>query len=143
MAMKAFKLGCYLAFFTAALHMIGAHIVPAFSPAVPSNDFERQMLELMQTVKLGLPGAPDRTMFELMNGFSLLMSLHFALTGGIGIIIARRGVGDALLMKAVARTFAATYIIAFVISLMDFFVIPSACAAAVALAFTIASVKKM
>jgi len=142
MAMKAFKLGCYLAFFTAALHMVGAHIVPAVSPPVPSSDAARQLLDMMSTVHLGLPGAPNRTMFEMLNGFSLLMSLHLALTGGIGILIARRGVGDPMFMKASARTFAAAYLVAFVISLMHFFVIPSATFAAIALAFTIASVKK-
>ncbi len=139
MAMTAFKLGCYLAFFTAALHMVGAHLTP---PPAPANDFERQLLDLMQRVKLGLPGAPDRTMFELTNGFSLLMSLHLALSGGIGIIIARRGAADAMFMKAAARIFSAAYFVAFVISLMHFFVIPSACFAAIALSFAIASVRR-
>jgi hypothetical protein len=138
MAMKFFKLGCYLAFFTAALHMVGAHIVPALSPPVPDNDTERQMLDLMSNYRFALPGVAGRSMQEMLGGFSLLMALHLALSGGIGLIIARRGVGDALLIKAAARTFAAAYAVAVVISLMHFFLIPTITFGSIALAFAIA-----
>ena len=134
--MRAFRIGCYLAFFTAALHMVGAHLMP---PPAPTTDAERQMLELMQTTALNLPGAPTHTMYDLMQGFSLLMSLNLALAGGLGLIIARRAAGDTLLLSAAARTLAGANIVALVISLMHFFIVPTLCTAAIALAFTIAS----
>lgn len=137
MAMRFFRIGCYLAFFTAALHMVGAHLVPQ---PPPPDETARQMQNLMETYKMGLPGAADRTMAELVNGFSLLMSLHFALTGGLGLIVARRAVGDPLLMAATARALAAAYVVTLVISLTYFFIIPTLCTAAVALCFVVASV---
>ena len=138
MAMRFFRIGCYLAFFTAALHMVGAHLVPQ---PPPPDDTARQMQTLMETYKLGLPGAADRTMAELVNGFSLLMSLHFALTGGLGLIVARRAAGDPVLMAAAARALAGAYVIALVISATYFFIIPTLCTAAVAFCFVMASVR--
>jgi hypothetical protein len=138
MQMRFFRIGCYLAFLTAILHLVGAHLVPQ---PPPPDDTGRQMQQLMETYKLGLPGAADRTMAELVNGFSLLMSLHYALTGGLGLIVARRAAGDPLLMAAAARALAGAYVIALVISLSYFFIIPTICSGAVALCFVIASVR--
>ena len=76
---------------------------------------------------------------DFVNGFSLLMSLTVALTGGLGLIVARRAAGDALLIAATSRALAAGYAVALVISLYHFFLIPTLCIGATALCFTLAS----
>ena len=136
MARTFFKIGCYLAFFTAALHMAGAHLTP---PAPPANDTERQLTELATNYKSTLPGGAQRSMMDFVNGFSLLMSLNLALTGGLGLIVARRAAGDALLMAATSRALAAGYMVALVISLYHFFLVPTLCFGATAFCFTVAS----
>lgn len=141
MAKTAFKVGCYLAFFTAALHMVGAHIVPAVSPPVPANDTERQLLDLAASYKFSLPGAV-RSMKDLTDGFSLVFSLMLALSGGLGLIIARRSANDPLLLIATARALAAAYMVGLIISLEYFFLIPTVCLGSIALAFTIASIPR-
>src|SRR5689334_22793739 len=105
-----FKVGCYLAFLTAGLHMVGY-----MQGLQGSNEAERQMLDAMKTLPLGLPGAPSHTLMDLMNGFSLLFALTLALTGGIGLIVARRAVADPATYFAVARTLTAAYLVMVVI----------------------------
>ena len=130
-----FKVGCYVAFFTAALHMVG-HFMMA-----PSGDADRALFEHMQSVPLGLPGAPSHTMMDLYRGFSMVYSLMLALTGGLGLIVARRGVQDPTLMLAVARALAGGYFVMTVIGFSNFFIIPNMLMAAIFVCFALASVR--
>ena len=138
MAMRFFRIGCYLAFFTAAVHMIGAVLAPQPPPV---DDTHRQLLELATTYKLQLPGGPNRTLMELNDGFSLVYSLMFALTGGLGLIVSRRAANDHLLFTATARALAGGYLVLLAISLTYFFMIPTLCTAAVALCFVVSSIR--
>ena len=133
--LSVFKVGCYLAFFTAALHMTG-HFLMA-----PSNDAERELFEQMQLLPLGLPGAPSHTMMDLYTGLSMVYSLMLALTGGLGLIVAKRGVQDPTLMLAVARALAGGYLVMTVIGFMNFFIIPAGLMAALFVCFALASVR--
>ena len=130
-----FKLGCYLAFFTAGLHMFG-HFMMA-----PSGDADRALFEHMQAVPLGLPGAPAHTIMDLYRGFSMVYSLMLALTGGLGLIVARRGIQDPTLMLAVARALAGGYLVMTIIGFTNFFIIPSVLMAAICVCFALASVR--
>ena len=133
--LQVFKLGCYIAFFTAALHMVG-HFLMA-----PNSDAERELFDHMQLLPLGLPGAPAHTMMDLYKGFSMLYALMLALTGGLGLIVARRGTQDPTLMLAVARALAGGYLVLTVIGFTNFFIIPTAMMAAIFLCFALASVR--
>jgi len=133
--LSVFKVGCYIAFFTAALHMTG-HFLMA-----PQTDAERELFAHMEAVALGLPGAPTHTMMDLQKGFSLIYSLMLAITGGLGLIISRRGVQDPTLMLAVARALAGCYLVMTVIGFTNFFIIPAALMAAVFVCFALASVR--
>ena len=133
--LSVFKVGCYLAFFTAALHMTG-HFLMA-----PTSDAERELFTHMEVLPLGLPGAPSHTMMDLYKGLSLTYSLMLALTGGLGLIVARRGIQDPTLMLAVARALAGGYMVMTVIGFTNFFIIPTALMAAVFLCFALASVR--
>lgn len=133
--LAVFKVGCYVAFCTAALHMVGHFLI------APGNDAERALFDHMQTLPLGLPGAPGHTMMDLYTGFSLVYALMLGLTGGLGLIVARRGVQDPTLMLAVARALAGGYLVMTVIGLSNFFIIPTALMAAVFVCFALASVR--
>jgi len=133
---RFFKIGSYLAFFTAALHMVGQIVM------APTTDAERQLFDLMRSTAMHLPGAPSHTMMDLYSGFSLVYSLSFALTGGLGLIIARRGIQDPTLMTASARAISAAYAVMTVISMMSFFIIPTVLTAAVGVSFAVASVRR-
>ena len=133
---RAFQTGCYVAFGTAALHMIGAVLSPQPPPV---DDTHRQLLELATTYKLQLPGGPNRTLMELTDGFSLFYSLMLALTGGLGVIVLRRAANDDVLFLATARALAGGYVVLLAISVTYFFVIPTSLTAVAALAFAIAA----
>jgi len=127
-----FRVGCYLAFVTAGLHFIGST-----QGLQGANDSERQMLDLMQRLPLGLPGAPSHTMMDLFQGFSLLFTVLLGLTGGLGLMMARRAVSDPTLMRAVARTFAGTYLVMVIIGITNFFIVPTICMALVFVCFAV------
>jgi CHASE2 domain-containing sensor protein len=95
----------------------------------------------MDAVALGLPGAPSHTMTDLQKGFSLIYSLMLAVTGGLGLIVAKRGTQDPTLMLAVARALAGCYLVMTVIGFTHFFIIPAALMAAVFVCFALASVR--
>lgn len=139
MAKMAFNVGCYVAILTAVIHMAGAVLAPQPPPA---DDTHRQLMELASTYKIQLPGGPNRTLMELNSGFSLVYSLMLALTGGLGLIIARRSANDPVLFTAAARALAGGYIVMFVISVAYFFVIPTVLGAMTAAAFTAAALVK-
>jgi hypothetical protein len=132
----AFLVGCWAAIGTALLHMVG-HVQ---GPLPPANDQERQLLELATTYRYALPGA-ERTMMDLLNGFSLIFSVTLAALGGLGLVVARRALGDPLLMVASARVLAGASAVMLVIAVTNFFIIPVVCLALVAAGFGVASVK--
>ena len=131
-----FTIGCYLAFLTAALHMVG-HLS---GPQAPTNETERQLLELATTYAFPMPAGQTRTMMNFTNGFSLVFSLMLALSGGLGLIVMRRS-DDLTLLLSTARALAGAYVVMLAISLTYFFIIPTICIAAIALCFSMASVR--
>jgi hypothetical protein len=132
-----FRIGCYLAFVAAALHMVG-HLQ---GPQPPANDTERQLIELATTYRIQMPGGGARSYMEFLNGFSLTLALFLATLGGVGLMVARRSSDDPALMLAIARTLAAASVVLLVISLTHFFIIPTICIASFAVCFATASVR--
>lgn len=135
--LTVFRIGCYLAFLTAALHLVG-HLS---GPQPPANDTERQIVQLMTDYRFAMPGGGSRSMMDFMNGFSLTFGLFVATMGGVGLIVARRGTDDPVLMLGAARALAGSTAVLLVISLTHFFIVPTICIAAVAVCFAMASVR--
>ena len=133
-----FKFGCWAAFATAALHLVG-HVT---GPAAPVNDTERQLAELATTYRYALPGGAERSLMDFLNGFSLMFSLFLATLGALGLVIAKRGRDDEVLIKTAARLLAGVSAVLVVISMTHFFIIPSMCLALMAVSFACASVTK-
>lgn len=131
----AFQIGCWTAFVTAALHLAGH--VAGMQPVTPD---EVRVIAAASEAVLALPGA-TRSILDLFDGFSLTFTLFLAFWGGLGLMILRRGRDDADLMYAVARTMAGAGVVLLVISLSYWFLIPSLCAAMIAVSFGVASVR--
>jgi hypothetical protein len=131
-----FKLGCWVAFVTAGVHLTG-HVV---GPTAPANETERQLTELATTYKFLMPGGWERSLMDFVNGFSLTFSLFLATIGGLGLMVVKRGQGDPVLLMATARTLAVSSLVLLVINLVYFFLIPAAFILVMALCFLLASV---
>jgi len=131
-----FKLGCWIAIVTAAVHLVG-HVL---GPAAPTNETERQLQTLATTYKYTLPGGTTRSLMDFLNGFSLVLVLFLTTIGGLGLMVVRRAQDDRVLTLAVARTFAATSVVLLVITLVYFFLVPAAFILVMALCFLLGSV---
>jgi len=132
-----FKFGCWATIGTALLHLVG-HLA---GPSQPSNDAERQLLDLATNYHYVLPGGSERSMMDLVNGFSLIFALMLAAVGGVGLIVQKRARHDPTLMWALARMLAITSVVMLGISLTNFFIIPTLCFAVMAVCFVVSSVK--
>lgn len=133
-----FKCGCWAAAITAAVHMIGVLAPP--QPA--ANETEQILLDMATSYQFPLPGGGRRSLMEFVDGFSLSFALFLATIGGVGLLVARRGVQDPVLMAAVTRALAGFSIVLLVISLTHFFLIPSLFIAAMAVCFVLAALQK-
>jgi hypothetical protein len=131
----AFQIGCWTAFVTAALHLTGHLIGPR-----PTTPAEAAVFQVASTVVLELPGA-SRSLMDLLSGFSLAFALFLAFWGGLGLMLVRRARHDGPLMSAVARTMAGAAVVLLVISLSDWFLIPSLCIAMMAISFAVSAVR--
>lgn len=121
---------------TAIAHLAG---VLLGRPA-PANRTEAQLLALAGEYRFALPGA-ERSLFELLDGFSLAVALLLAALGAVGLVVAKRGHGDGGLLVAVARAMALAGVALLVISLTHWFLVPSLFIAAMTTAFAFASVR--
>lgn len=132
-----FRIGCYLALLMALVHMVG-HVA---GPQAPANDTERQLLDLATTYEYSVPGGARRTLMDFMNGFSLAYSTLLAAIGALGLVIAKRGQQDPLLMVGAARVIALSAAGLLLVSLTQFFIVPTIFTAAILVPFAVASVR--
>ena len=133
-----FKLGCWATAVTAAVHMIAV----LSGPPPPTNETEQVLLDMASSYQFPLPGGGRRSLLEFMDGFSLSFSLFLATIGGVGMLVARRGVQDPVLMTAVTRALAGFSVVLLVVSLTHFFLIPTLFIAAMAVGFVLAALQK-
>jgi hypothetical protein len=132
-----FRVGCWSALATAAVHMIG-EVQGLGSPA---NDVERQLMNLSTSYHFALPGGASRSLMDLFNGFSLMFALLLATIGAIGLMVHKRARQDTLLMLGVARTLAVSCGVMLVVSMTNFFIIPTMFIALITTCFALASVQ--
>jgi hypothetical protein len=132
-----FRFGCWATIGTAILH-VAAHLG---GPQAPTNDTERQLLELATTYRYTMPGGAERSLMDLTNGLSLTMALLLATMGAVGLIVQKRARHDTTLMLAVARTMTVSSAALLAISLTNFFIVPTLCIAVMVVCFFVASVE--
>jgi hypothetical protein len=132
-----FQFGCWAAVAAALVHLAGR----LFWPPAPSNDTERQLIELAATYRFALPGGAARTLSDVTTGHSLIAAVLFAALGALGLIVAKRGQADAELMYVTARTATIASAAVLFISLTHFFVVPTMLFAAVTVCFAVSAVR--
>lgn len=121
---------------TAVAHMAGVLI----GRPAPSNMTEAQLFALAGEYRFALPGA-ERSLLDLLDGFSLAFALQLAAMGAVGLAVAKRGGRDDALMVAIARGYALVSVTLLVISLTHWFLVPSLLLAMMAFAFAFVSVR--
>ena len=134
--LRFFKLGCWAAAITAAVHLVGY----VTAPQQAANETEQVLLDMARSYQFPLPGGTRRSLMELFDGFSLAFPLFLATIGGLGFLIARRGADDPVLMAAVTRALAAFSVVLLVISIWHWFLIPTICIGVMAFGFVLAAV---
>jgi hypothetical protein len=129
-----FRLGCYVLIATCFLHLIGH-----FKVAVPTNDTEKQLLDLMANYQIDVGNGDTITMQGLQKGFSLFFSLFFLWSGSLSLLLSHRLAEQKALLRNISFINTISLGIGTGISLVYFFLIPTACIAVAFLFFTIAS----
>jgi hypothetical protein len=133
--LRFFKIGCWGAVITAAVHLIGF----VTTPPQASNETEQVLLDMAHSYQFPLPGT-TRSLMELFDGFSLAFALFLGTIAGLGFVIARRGADDPVLMMAVTRTLASFSLVLMVISIWHWFLVPTIFIAVMAFGFVLAAV---
>ena len=132
-----FRIGCWAAILTAAVHMAG-HLA---GPQAPANETEQQLLDVAGSYQFALPGGGRRALLDFLNGFSLSYVVFLVTIGGVGLMVAKRGRGDVLL-TGVARLLAASSLGLLVISFTHWFIVPTILITFFTLCFVLAAVPK-
>jgi len=104
------------------LLLLGAvHSISLFQGLAPTNETERQMIDLMTNYKFNLAGSM-RSMAELLRGFSISFMLSVLGLGALDLALAREGSG---LLKRVAVVNAIWLAAMTANSLRYFFILPT------------------
>jgi hypothetical protein len=133
-----FRIGCWAAIVTAVLHTI-AHMQ---GPLAPQSEDHRILMDTAEALQFELPGGGSRSLMEFMRGYSLTFVLFLVVMGGTGLIIAKRGQSDEVLMSAVARVFAVGSAALLIVSLTHWFIIPTICITFFTLCFALTAVPR-
>src|ERR1700674_820640 len=121
-----------------ALVILGlVHSLSLFQKQVPSNDTERQLLDLMSNYKFDLMGSV-RSMDELMRGFSVAFMFAALGFGVLDLLLCRERAG---LLKRVALINIIWLAAMTAVSLHYFFAAPTSFLAAALLIFVLAWLK--
>ncbi len=129
-----FRIGCYTLIATCFLHLIGH-----FQVAVPTNDTEKQLLELMANYKIDVGNGDTITMQGLQKGFSLFFSLFFLWSGSLSLFLSYQLREQKGLVKNISRINTISLSIGTGVSLAYFFLIPTVCITLALVSFAIAS----
>lgn len=91
-----FKFGAWALLATGAIHLLSFLRKPE-----PANDTERELFNLLQNYRFDLGAGTTRSMEELLNFFSLSMSLLCFFGGILNLILAKHFENEALAKKVV------------------------------------------
>jgi hypothetical protein len=129
-----FELGCWVACVAAAVHLLG-HVFVQGTAGLPADGSSPPYLLLVPGQ--GVPSARD-----VADGLSLSLALLLATIGGAGLVVARRGYEDVLLMRGVARAYALGLTVVLILSIANFFGLQTFVLAIAALCFALAAVSE-
>lgn len=121
------------------------HSASFFVDQVPTNETERQLVELMQNYKADLGAGYHRTMEELFTSVSACLTL-FCLFGGLMTRYLSKNIENTRILRGVMAINAFTFGIAFIVMLFFAFLPPRVCMGLIffsALASTLSLKQKM
>jgi len=127
-----FKLGCWIAFAAAVVHLLGHLVMMSSSGNRPAAGWPNYLFPV--------PGQTVPSNDDVADGLSLSFSLLLATLAGAGVVVAKRGQADALLLRGVARAYALGGAVLLVVSVVMFFSIQSFAIAAMTLCFALGAV---
>jgi hypothetical protein len=131
-----FRLGCWVAFATAALHL-AEHVsgINALPPmAVAHADASPPSYVWL------VPGLHQPTFLGVVNGFSLSLSLLVATIGAAGLVVVKYGAENAPLLRGVSRAYALGTGVLLAVSVVQYFSVQTFAMAVMALCFALAAV---
>ena len=111
-----------------------AHSLSLFEKSIPTNETERQLLDLMSAYKFNLMGSM-RSPNDLLRGFSLAFMVGMLGLGAIDLVVAHERSG---LLKVVALINIVWLVTLAAVSLRYFFAFPTAFLVAALLIFALA-----
>ena len=126
-----FRIGCVALLLTACLHLVGH-----FNGLTPTNDTEKQLLDLMINYKMYI-GSDEITMMGMQKGFSLLFTVLLIWPGMLGLYLAKNSTTQTL--RIVNFMYVGAMVIETGVSQIYFFIVPTACVAISTLFFVIAA----
>lgn len=125
-----FRTGAIATLVTGVFHLVGH-----FSePQTPPDEKGRLLLELVRTHRMDMMGS-ERTMWDLMSGFSLAFSLFLFIVGLLGLVLVRRLPEDAATMRIVTGFSALSTGGLLAISVTYWFLAPTVCLAVATLGY--------
>jgi hypothetical protein len=113
------------------------HSLSLFEKAVPANDTERQLQDLMSNYRFNVMGSM-RSMDNIMRGFSISFMLGVFCLGALDLVLARERSG---LLKRVALINTIWLAVMTAVGLRYFFAAPTSFLAATLLIFALAWLK--
>jgi len=131
-----FQLGCWMAFATAVLHLLGHLLIASPHTAVAAA------LQHLPGYLFLVPGQDVPSAQDVTGGLSLSLSLLLATIAGAGLAVGKRGHDDALLLRGVARAYALGFVVLLIVSILMFFSVQSFFIATTALCFGLAAVSE-
>lgn len=132
-----FRFGAWTAVAFAVLHL-AAHVLGVHLLA---GEPWRQLMASAPQTPARLLGGAERTLVDVLDGFSLDFAVLLAALGSTALIVSRRASGDAVLMWHVARAAAVASVALLAVSMTKFFIIPTLIIAVMATCFLVASVE--
>ncbi len=125
-----FRTGAIVSLLTSGVHLVGH-----FSePQVPPDERGRLLLDLVRSYRMDMMGS-ERTMWDLMSGFSLAFSLFLFVLGFFGLVLLRRLPNDAATLRLVTAVSAIASGGLLAISVTYWFLAPTVCLAVATLGY--------
>ena len=118
--MTFFRIGCYALLITGLVHLSGFLVEP-----VPADETEKQLYDLMTNYQVDV-GTGTITMEDIQTGFSLTFSVLLLWTGVLGLFLVKHLAQNPLTLRKIALIYSGGLVIETAISVIFFFIVPTA-----------------
>jgi hypothetical protein len=131
-----YRIGCIILIITGLIKLTGQ-----FQEHVPTNDTERQLIELMTTQQIDVGNGATITMMKTQMGFGLWFSLSLIWIGAVSLFLAKQLGENKAVLRKIAGLNASALLLGTGISVLFFFFIPTICLALGLIFFSMATIR--